>query len=135
NSTFECKLDSGLYETCSSPKTYSNLSDATHTFNVRAKDSSGNTDQTPSMRTWNIDSTPPQTSITSSPNSSTTSTSASFSFNSSESPSTFECRLDNGSYSSCSSPKAYSNLSVGQHTFDVRAKDSANNTDQSVASF
>lgn len=81
------------------------------------------------------DSTPPETTITSGPASSTTSTSASFSFTSSEANSTFECRLDAGTWAACTSPKAYSGLAPGAHTFEVRAKDPAGNVDSTPASY
>lgn len=81
------------------------------------------------------DNDPPETTITSSPASSTTSTSATFNFTSDESPSTFECKLDSGAYSSCTSPKSYSGLAVGSHTFSVKAKDGAGNEDPTPASF
>jgi hypothetical protein len=61
------------------------------------------------------------------------STSASVSFNANES-STFACRLDGAAWAACTSPKAISNLSVGSHTFDVRATDAAGNTDATPAS-
>jgi hypothetical protein len=35
---------------------------------------------------------------------------------------TFQCRLDAASYSSCTSPKTYTGLAVGSHTFRVRAR-------------
>jgi hypothetical protein len=81
------------------------------------------------------DTTPPDTTVTSSPNSTTTSTSASFGFSSSETGSTFECKLDSGTYVSCVSPKSYSSLAVGSHAFSVRAIDSSGNIDASPASF
>src|SRR5204863_9566135 len=80
------------------------------------------------------DTTPPDTTIGSGPASSTTSTTASFSFSSTETGSSFECRLDGGAWGSCSSPKSYSGLSVGSPTFDVRAKDAAGNPHPSPAS-
>jgi hypothetical protein len=80
------------------------------------------------------DTTPPDTTITSGPSGTTTSTSASFSFSATESGSSFECKLDSGSFSACSSPKAYSGLSEGDHTFSVRATDAAGNVDPSPAS-
>jgi Bacterial Ig domain/Bacterial Ig-like domain len=79
------------------------------------------------------DTTPPDTTITSGPSDPTTSTSASFAFTSSESGSTFECKLDDGAYAACTSPKSYSGLGAGPHTFTVRAKDAAGNTDTTPA--
>jgi subtilisin family serine protease len=81
-----------------------------------------------------VDTTPPDTLITSGPTGTTKQTSASFSFTSTESGSTFECKLDAGAFGSCSSPKTYSSLSEGAHTFSVRATDAAGNADQTPAS-
>lgn len=81
-----------------------------------------------------VDTTPPDTTITSGPANPTASTSASFAFTSSESGSTFECRIDGGSWSACTSPKSYSSLATGSHTFDVRATDASSNTDPTPAS-
>ena len=60
-STFQCRLDSGAYAACASPKAYSALSMASHTFSVRATDAAGNVDATPAMKTWTVQSssTPP----------------------------------------------------------------------------
>jgi sugar lactone lactonase YvrE len=44
-----------------------------------------------------------------------------FAFSSDESGSSFECALDAGAYSACTSPKSYEGLSEGSHTFKVRA--------------
>ena len=108
--------------------------DGAYTVHVRATDDAGNTEGGPS-RTFTYDTTPPQTTIDSNPADPTGSTSADFVVSSSEGGSTFECRLDAGSWSACTSPKSYSGLSDGSHTFDVRATDIAGNTDGSPASF
>ena len=83
----------------------------------------------------NTDTTPPDTSITSSPAAVTNSTSAIFSFTSTEAGSTFGCSLDGSAFTACTSPQSYSSLTSGSHTFQVRATDAANNTDQTPASF
>jgi hypothetical protein len=77
---------------------------------------------------------PPETTISSGPPASTTETAASFSFSASESPVTFECRMDGGSFTACTSPFTASGLGVGAHTFEVRATDFALNVDPTPAS-
>lgn len=57
--SFECRLDSGLWGSCSSPKSYLALSDGAHRFQVRATDAAANTDPTPAERTWIIDTKAP----------------------------------------------------------------------------
>jgi hypothetical protein len=139
-STFECKFDTGGFVTCTSPKTYTGLTSATHTVQVRAKDLAGNTDATPATFTWVVDTTPPNTTISSHPTSPSNSNSASFGFAGTDNISlpanlTFECQLDVGSFSGCTSPASYSGLADGSHTFQVRATDQVGNTDATPASF
>ena len=114
----------------------SNLpADDTYTIRVRATDNVSLV-ETPNSRSFTYDTAAPDTSITANPADPTTSTSASFSFTSTEGSSTFECQLDGGGYSSCTSPKSYAGpLSEGSHTFLVRSTDPAGNTDGSAASY
>ena len=63
--TFECQIDGSLYSVCTNSKSYSSLSDGSHTFNVRAKDSVGNTDPTPATYTWTVDTVAPEISFVS----------------------------------------------------------------------
>ena len=79
------------------------------------------------------DVTPPETTITSGPPDPSDNDTATFEFESSESGSTFKCKLDDGAWSACSSPKTYEGLSLGQHTFSVRATDKSGNTDSTPA--
>ncbi len=130
---FQCKLDGGTYAVCASPKTYSNLAYGSHTFYVKAIDNANNMDVSPAVYFWTIiDAVAPETSITITPAKTATTTSASFSFTSNE-PGTFQCKLDGGTYAVCSSPKIYSTLAYGSHTFYVKAIDSAGNMDVSPA--
>jgi hypothetical protein len=63
-STFECSLDGSAFAACSSPAAYTGLGDGAHTFDVRATDSSANTDATPAGASWTIDATAPNVSLT-----------------------------------------------------------------------
>ncbi len=74
------------------------------------------------------DTTAPEVEITSSPDDPTEETSASFSFDANEPVSTFECKLDDGSFEECVSPEnAAGPLDPGEHTFAVRGVDLAGN--------
>ncbi len=79
------------------------------------------------------DQTPPQTTISSGPSGSVPNGQATFAFTSSESGSTFQCSLDAAAYTACASPKAYSGLAKGSHTFKVRAVDTSGNVDPTPA--
>ncbi len=132
-STFVCSLDGAAFAPCASPREYSGLAEGVHEFRVRATDRAGNTDPTPASHVWEIDRTPPQTTIDSGPPATTTSTSADFEFSAGESGSTFECSLDGSAFTTCSSPLGYVALAGGGHEFRVRATDLAGNTDASPA--
>ena len=80
------------------------------------------------------DTTPPQTTIDSGPSGTVKQNNATFAFSSSEGNSTFECKLDGAAFSACVSPKKYTGLANGSHTFQVRAKDASGNIDASPAS-
>jgi hypothetical protein len=124
---FLCQLDTGAFLACTSPKAYSSLSQGTHTFSVQAQDAAGN----PSSATtfsWTVDTTPPpQPVITSRPANPTNQTTASFSFSDTQADVSFLCQLDNSGFSACTSPKSYSGLSQGTHTFAVKAQDAVSN--------
>jgi hypothetical protein len=70
----------------------------------------------------------PETTITSGPTGTVTSSSATFAFTADE-PATFRCSLDGAAPTNCTSPRSYSNLANGPHTFAVAATDIAGNPD------
>jgi len=76
---------------------------------------------------------PPETVISGGPQGTVFSNQATFEFHADE-PSTFQCKLDGGTFESCSSPKVYTSLTFGAHIFEVRAIDGAGNVDPSPAS-
>ncbi len=135
--SFQCKLDGpggpGSFGACDSTPDYAGLADGTYTFSARALDDLSNVGPAVT-RTWTVDTTPPQTSITGGPEGATPSSSPTLSFTSSEPGSTFECKLDTGAWEPCNSgSKGYTSLSEGQHSFYVRATDTVGLTDASEA--
>jgi predicted Ser/Thr protein kinase len=110
------------------------VAEGAHTYTARATDDQGNNSEMSPGLQVTVDTGSPDTTITSGPTGETTDTTATFEFDSSEPNSSFECQLDGGGFSSCSSPKTYEGLTLGPHTFDVRATDAAGNTDPSPAS-
>ncbi len=130
---FQCRLDGGVFEDCSSPKSYSGLPDGEHTFFVRAIDQHGRPDPSPDQRSWTVDTVAPDTTIDSGPSGTVNTASASFGFSPNEAGVTFQCRLDGGAFEPCSSPKSYSGLPEGSHTFEVSARDAAGNVELTPA--
>jgi Right handed beta helix region len=140
-SSFACKLDGGGWEACTSPKSYSGVSVGSRRFSVRAGDAAGNVDNSPATYEWTVegstpppDTIPPNTSITNQPPDTTTASTAKFTFSATETGSTFECRLDSGTWVECSPPQTYGSVAVGEHEFLVRATDAADNVDDTPAS-
>ncbi len=135
--SFECRLDGGGFTACASPTTLSSLADGLHLFDVRAIDNVGNVETSPASAAFTVDATPPTTTIDIAPPA-IDSANASFSFSGGDGTGSgvagFECNLDGGGWAACSSPAAYNGLSTGNHTFEVRAVDNANNADASPAS-
>jgi RNA polymerase sigma factor (sigma-70 family) len=140
NATFECRLDVRAVA-CSSPARYTDLAPGEYTFAVRATDPQGNTGPWETRRfavaeppgtttgaTTGEDEAAPTVTITGGPPRTTEATSASFSFRAGGPGASFACSLDGGGFSNCSSPKRYSGLAPGSHTFAVRARDADGNT-------
>jgi hypothetical protein len=129
--TFQCRVDGAAFASCSSPFTTPAQAPGPHTFEVRALNGNGLPENTPAARTFTVDLTPPDTTITAGPTGIVASTSATFAYGS-EPATTFECSLDNpGAFGPC--PVNYTGLAQGQHTFRVRARDVAGNPDPSPA--
>ncbi|HEV2397952.1 MAG TPA: Ig-like domain-containing protein [Candidatus Sulfotelmatobacter sp.] len=131
--TFLCQLDTGAFTACSSPSNYSSLTQGSHTFSVEAQDSSNNRSTATSF-TWNIDTiAPPTPVLTSTPPNVTSQTSATFQFTDTETAASLFCQLDNGTFSSCTSPITYSGLPQGTHSFAAKAQDAAGNQSASAS--
>jgi hypothetical protein len=111
-----------------------------YTFSVRARDNGGL--QTIESRAFSIDALPPNTTITSgvANGAQTNKTSLTWGFSSSETGSSFECRvypaaLTPPTFGSCSGGSSHtaSSFSPGTYTFEVRATDAVGNIDGTPA--
>jgi hypothetical protein len=134
-STFECSLDGAPMQACTSPFTSPPLSDGPHTFAVQATDASSNTDATPAIRSFTVDTTAPDTAIASHPKPKTKNRKATFTFTSSEQGSSFLCSYDGKPYAACTTSFTTPKLKPGRHRFDVISTDALGHRDQSAATF
>ena len=56
---FECQLDGADFTPCSSPQSYSNLSEGQHSIAIRAVDQADNVDPSPALHLWTINTNVP----------------------------------------------------------------------------
>jgi hypothetical protein len=75
---------------------------------------------------WIRDTVTPSVQITAQPSVVNLANQATFAFTSNESGSTFECKLDNGTYTACASPMTLTPTN-GLHSYSIRATDPAGN--------
>ena len=78
---------------------------------------------------------PPDTTITSKPPDPSNNSNPSFEFTCDQEPCTYKCKLDAGSTVDCASPKDYSGLADGSHTFKVQAINSSLIPDPTPAAY
>jgi Ricin-type beta-trefoil lectin domain-like len=108
-------------------------SDATYNSGSAGVEVMGGAGTLYNFRAGQPDFQAPDTTIQTGPTGTVAPEAVSFTFTSTESGSTFECSLDAGAYSACTSPKAYPTIGSGAHTFKVRAVDAAANQDATPA--
>ena len=91
--------------------------------------SAGNVDPDPAGVNIHVDTTAPDTTITSGPSGLTTDNTPIFSFDAAVGVASFECRFDDALFAACVSPVEDVVLADGEHTFELRAIDTAGNVD------
>jgi hypothetical protein len=122
--TFECKVDTGAWASCTASYATPALADGSHTLSVRATDAAGNVDATPDSYTWVINTTLPATTIATHPLDHAKTATGDFTFTNTASPVTYECKLDTGDWASCTASYTTPTLADGSHTLSVRASES-----------
>jgi len=133
--TYECNLDSVGWAACGATYSTPTLLDGSHTLQVRSTDAGANLEDPAVTYTWVIDTVPPNTTIDGKPANPSGSATGDFTFTSSETPSTFECKLDTGDWAACPATYTTPVLSNGTHTLGVRATDAAGNVDATPATY
>jgi len=126
-STYQCGTGDGFMSSCTSPVTYTGLSEGPHTLFVTATD--GYLNVTTAWYYWVIDLTGPVVTITAKPDDPTWDTTTAISFESSEPNTRFLCSLDGAQpWSECNSPMNYTGLRGGVgHSFEIVGTDAAGN--------
>jgi hypothetical protein len=142
---FRCSIDTGTpsFRVCSGPGNSdapaSPLADDSYRFRVRATDVAGNS--ATATRSFTVQtpqppppSSPPDTTITKGPKKKSSKRKPKFKFTSSQPGSSFQCKLDRGTFQPCLSPfKPAAKLTFGKHVFTVQAVNSAGEVDPSPA--
>ncbi len=130
--TYQCKLDASPWAPCTSPYSTPALAVGAHALNVRAVDSAGNVDSTPTVRSWNIVAAP-QTAFTAGPETGSMVTTATPSYSFAATPATgatFQCTYGPttapGTWVPCTSPWTIPAQANGSTVVvQVRAKNAA----------
>lgn len=123
-SSFECRLDDGSWNTCTSPASYSDLSlDDQHKFLVRAS-KDGKTQALPTIHAWRVTTRPFDLYFEASPEWWGPNTSADFFIEADEADIAdldLTCSLDGAAFAACGQSESFVGLATGEHTFDVIA--------------
>jgi extracellular elastinolytic metalloproteinase len=125
DATFECKLDEGPFQLCSSTHPAGPLQDGPHTFEARSIDPELGNVGPAVTRSFTVDGTPPGTTVDSGPTEPVHSGPLAFAVRASDG--TIECALDDGAYGSCAIVLRADNLAAGEHVYRARATDAAGN--------
>lgn len=130
---FECAFNTAAFSDCSSGTSqYSGLNETQHIFKVAAFDRAGNRSAEVSY-SFKVDLTRPSVTITKTPPAFSNSKSGTFEFvgiDEGKPLTRFQCRIDGGAYSNCSSPYSSPALPDGSHKFGVITFDDAGNASE-----
>ena len=106
----------------------------TYTWNTTLARDAASFDLQGSQPKVTVDGTvPPTPTISSGPPNPSNTPNASFSFADGDASAALHCRLDGEPYAACTSPKSYTALAAGTHTFAVKAVDAAGNESPSAS--
>ena len=127
--SYWCRLnDQTKFKQCDNNVTFRNLGDGSHKLEIKAFDHVGWPSEVYSY-SWVQDRNAPTINFTKTPSSVTKNKEAVFEFagHNTQDVTSYRCRLDRGSYKSCSSPQELNEISDGDHSFSVIGYDQAGN--------
>lgn len=127
----ECKIDSGAFQTVTSPWTLPVLSEGTHTVTCHYVSGSGVTGPN-STYTVVIDTTAPSAVTITGPSGLTNDSTPTYVLGGGAGG-TIQCKVDGGSYAAAATPFTTATLSQGAHTITCRAVDTAGNATAEVS--
>jgi hypothetical protein len=136
--SYECSLDGSDFAACpASGKSYSGLANGSHTFQVRAiftaaLGGGAHTSAAASYAWTQSDQTAPNVTLTDAPSgvviTGTRAAHIAWTGDDAADNQTFDCKLDNGPFSACSSPLDLANLADGVHTVQIVGSNELGNT-------
>ena len=115
---YNCSLDGAAEQVCSTSFSLT-VGAGSHTLSITVTDAAGNT-STPATYSWTVDSSKPTVIFTQTPAPKSNVPKPTFAFTGETSSlSSYQCQLDSGAKSACSSPLMVGPLTEGAHTFRV----------------
>lgn len=133
---YQYKLDSGVFSAdiaSSVALSLKGLADGAHALSVVGKDADGVYQSSPTSISWTVDTVVPVTTIISQPPAVSNTATGNIAFTSTKPGSTFQCKLDTGIATICSSPYGFVGLASGAHKVTVTAADPAGNIQSAAA--
>ena len=125
--SFQCRLDSAPFASCTSPVVLTGLTDGEHRFELTFTPTGGSPGPVEAL-TWTVDTTAPATTLVSGPSGLANGPNADIAWDSAAADvERFECQLDGGPAFACSSPHPLRGLAGGLHRFAIVAVDRAGN--------
>ena len=124
---FECRVDASAWMGCPSPFEVTDLADGPHQVSLREVDAGSNKGPT-TVVNWTVDTEAPVAPQLSGGSVGDTTSTASTVTITGESNAVFSCSMDGGDFAPCSSPVELRDLTLGDHTLQVKQTDRAGNT-------
>ena len=119
---FRCSLDGAPFTPCAAPVTVADLAPGPHAFRVATVDRYGGVDATPAVHDWTVLGAPPETPVRPGAQPVVNGDRVTIDFGA-PGGAAYQCSVDGGPFTPCTSPYSVAGLGAGPHTVDVRAVD------------